>query len=1205
MRGYKQLSLTFMLIVFLTSCLSNFGLESDTSLDDELAGQILIWHTWHGQEQAALQELLDGFMELHPRVSIVEEFYDIASIEETYRYQIEAGLGPDILIAPASWAENLADERLIQDIGNREDVNLDIYLTAALDMLRYNNEVYGLPLSLNTQVLYYNKALLGPVSAEDNPSSNEEIITLIQQQQATITNTETLTALNQIVNQVATSETTPQALTPATTLDELLQQANHGQVVALPADFYNAFWGIQVFGGELFDDEERVVLNQGGFANWLGWLKKAAENPNIILNRNLDELNLLFTTGRATYYVGSTQEYPTLQEALGPENVGVVRLPGRQNKPAGPFLQAEALMFNQATTRNSTDLSLRLGQYLTNTEQQRKLALAVGKLPTNNRVDIDPRVSDVVAEFIAQSKTAVPVELKDIQKLTNLIDLGDDVYAQTLEGELSVGDAATTLTEQINEQYGLETVVTQQRDCEVAGTITFWSRWQDANGAALQEVVDAFMQQCPNTFITVEAVEAPELLNRYLESVEQGQVPDIILGNNFHINSLASQETLLNLSEQLDLDFSQRFIPLVEQAMLYQDNLYGVPIAINLTAIYYNSDLVDTPPVVLNDLLALASAENQIALPISFIDSYWGIAAFGESGQQPIFDEEGRFLLGELGLTEWLTWLKEAQTTPGMVLSSDKTALQELFISQQAGLLVGNTGQLNILQTELGVDKVGVVPLPSGSPLINVDTLLISPFSSPEQQAVALEFAQFMTDIESQEVLLAQTNKVPININVSTADHPAIDGFSEQANVATVLPNISQVQAMIDWGNVVYEQVLDNDITPEDAVLDFVNLVDATNGITVAETTTFEDCTEEGEITLWHSWSEVEQLTWQTVISDFIEVCPGIQLTPVAIPELTFTEQLTQTLEADSEIAPPDFFIGPHANLEDYQAASLIRDITPLIDGDKLIDFLPRAIAAFSRSGGEELYGLPQTISIPALYYNQDLVEEPATTFAGLLEQVEQDVSIAIPTGFYDLLWGASAFGCEPCLGGNLFDDQGELLLTNAELSAWREWLNAVDTSPQFVFSQDQAALQQRFLAGEVAYLVASPDFLNEAQEELGTANVGVISLPVGEAEQPSRQFLEVDGFYFVQGATDEQTSLSLRFAEFTTTEAQQTLLMQGANFIPTRNIALVTADDPIMNTFISEIDNTILLPIQNQRLLIEGSPIYGAFDNLTDDLAN
>ena len=256
--------------------------------------------------------------------------------------------------------------------------------------------------------------------------------------------------------------------------------------------------GVQPFGGPLFDGEGRVVLNQGGFANWLGWLKKAEENPNILLNRNPSELQELFMQGQAAYYIGSTEELPVLVEALGEDTVGVVRLPGRQDKAAGPFVQTEAILFSRVSTEQSRDIALRLGQYLTNTEQQRKLALNASKLPTNNRVKIDPRIAPIVAEFIAQSKTAVPISLADIDKLNSIGRIGTDTYGQVLEGEVSVGEAATVLTEQINEQYGLETVVVSGLDnCEVSGRLTVWNSWVGARAEVLRSLQDQFIRQCP------------------------------------------------------------------------------------------------------------------------------------------------------------------------------------------------------------------------------------------------------------------------------------------------------------------------------------------------------------------------------------------------------------------------------------------------------------------------------------------------------------------------------------------------------------------------------------------------------------------------------------------------------------------------------------------------------------------------------------
>lgn len=106
-----------------------------------------------------------------------------------------------------------------------------------------------------------------------------------------------------------------------------------------------------------------MVLNQGGLANWLGWLKKAQNNSNVILSRNQGELEQLFTTGKATYYIGNTDDFVTLQEALGAEVLGMIRLPGRRDKQAGPFLSVEAIMFNRNSTRRATNLAVQLAQY--------------------------------------------------------------------------------------------------------------------------------------------------------------------------------------------------------------------------------------------------------------------------------------------------------------------------------------------------------------------------------------------------------------------------------------------------------------------------------------------------------------------------------------------------------------------------------------------------------------------------------------------------------------------------------------------------------------------------------------------------------------------------------------------------------------------------------------------------------------------------
>ncbi|HFC11971.1 MAG TPA: extracellular solute-binding protein, partial [Anaerolineae bacterium] len=611
----KQLYSTLVWLLFFTLFLTSCRLldrKSDPSA--ELEGEILIWHTWDGVQQAVLEELFDNFSELFPGVTIVGERFAPDNLQAAFKEQAVLGLGPDILIASADWAQDLHQQGLVKDIQSA-DLATDEFLANALGVLQNEDDLFGLPFTLNTFALYYNRSLLNPQRSQSE--SDAELAQLVQAQQAEITNTATLQTLDNLLTQFASERSEP--LQPPANLEELLQQANAGHKVAMRSDFYGAFWGIQAFGGQLFDAENRVILNQGGFANWLSWLKRAGDNPNVILNRRSRTSTDLFINGDVTYYVGLTTDFPILQEALGAENVGVARLPGRQNKPAGPLLEVEAIMFSRAATDTSYAISLRLAQYLTSNEQQKELALLAGKLPTNNQVRIDPRVSPVMAEFIAQGRTAVPIRLENRTIMSDILKLGNDFYALVLDGEIGVVEAANSLTQQVNDTFGLETLVASALDaCDVTGTVALWHSWSGKKEEALIATRDAFIKGCPEANILLVKLEQTELFDRLSSDGESRKPPALILGVNQWIIDLASQGIIRDIDAQIDPDFLQRYAPVVERAARFNTRVYGIPVNLDVAALYYNTRMVEDPPAVLDDVLTFATPDTPFAMPLGF-----------------------------------------------------------------------------------------------------------------------------------------------------------------------------------------------------------------------------------------------------------------------------------------------------------------------------------------------------------------------------------------------------------------------------------------------------------------------------------------------------------------------------------------------------------------------------------------------------------
>jgi maltose-binding protein MalE len=382
-------------LAILLTVLIFLGCGTTTSRDTGPRGQILVWHGWSGPEAEILDQLLDQFMVIYPEVTIIQESKPLAEIGDVFLDQAKLGMGPDILIAPARWEPGLAEAGVIQKLDEQE-IDTSAYLPALVQQLRTSTGLYALPLSAHTYALYYNKTKVDE---------------------------------------------------PPATLAELLDRAAQGQLVALETSFYGAVWGVQAFGGQLFDQQGRVVPDQEGFGDWLVWLKKAQSEPNVIMSADEGQLFDLFRDNRVAYYVGGSNRLVELQQVLGSEVVGAAPLPAGPRQPAAPFLQAEALMFNAASTPGQTILAILLARFLTNEAQQTRLARQAGRVPANARVRIDARVAPAIAGFIAQSKTAVPLPVSTLGLQTMLA--GDQIYVQTLEGVLEPAEATRELTRRL------------------------------------------------------------------------------------------------------------------------------------------------------------------------------------------------------------------------------------------------------------------------------------------------------------------------------------------------------------------------------------------------------------------------------------------------------------------------------------------------------------------------------------------------------------------------------------------------------------------------------------------------------------------------------------------------------------------------------------------------------------------------------------
>jgi maltose-binding protein MalE len=305
------------------------------------SGRIVLWHSWGSGAGDALAAILSSFQAEYPQVTVDTLFVADTDLPKAYADAVLAGSGPDLLLAPTWWLSDFVDLGVVQPLDmSVEPATLDSFWPAAVDNLRWEGQLYGLPTDFELVSLFVNTAL-----APGGP--------------------------------------------PATTADMLAQaQVAPAQGAGLYNSLYHLYWGLPAYGGRLFDDNGAVVLDQGGdVAGYLRWLRDMSKTQGSYVDTDYGMLLDRFKKGEFAYFVDGPWAIDELSATLG-TNLAVASLPAGPLGPAQPWLHADGVMLNPRSAPEQQRLALLFAEHLTNVESGTALASLGKRLPANRNVAI-------------------------------------------------------------------------------------------------------------------------------------------------------------------------------------------------------------------------------------------------------------------------------------------------------------------------------------------------------------------------------------------------------------------------------------------------------------------------------------------------------------------------------------------------------------------------------------------------------------------------------------------------------------------------------------------------------------------------------------------------------------------------------------------------------------------------------------------------
>ena len=369
----------------------------------EPAGRIVLWHSWGSGDGDALASILSGFQARYPKMTVDTLFVADTDLPKAYADAVLAGTGPDLVLAPTWWLSDFVDLGVVQQLDMSVDqATLDQYWPAAVDNLRWNGQLYGLPTDFELVSLFVNTALA--------PNGG-----------------------------------------PATMADMLAQaQAAPTQGAGLYNSLYHLFWGLGAYGGRLFDDSGAVVLDQGGdVAGYLAWLRQMSQTQGTYVDTDYGMLLDRFKKGEFAYFVDGPWAIGDLSAALG-TNLAVAGLPAGPSGPAQPWLHADGVMLNPREAPEQQRLALLFAEYLTSAESGSALASQARRLPANRNAVIGD--NPLLQGFMNQAANAQ--SMPNRPEMEQVWGYAGDMVIKVVDGN---ADPAATVKETaalINEANG-------------------------------------------------------------------------------------------------------------------------------------------------------------------------------------------------------------------------------------------------------------------------------------------------------------------------------------------------------------------------------------------------------------------------------------------------------------------------------------------------------------------------------------------------------------------------------------------------------------------------------------------------------------------------------------------------------------------------------------------------------------------------------
>ncbi len=297
----------------------------------------------------------------------------------------------------------------------------------------------------------------------------------------------------------------------------------------------------------------------------------------------------------------------------------------------------------------------------------------------------------------------------------------------------------------------------------------FWLYTRDeAISNLLNRFARDFEAENPTIRINLTIIDWADGHDAIKKAFTDGNAPDISVIGSRWVPEFVSLGYIEPLDKYMSLDFRARFIPiLINNGALYQNRIFGLPVATSVRALYYNKDIfsaagVKEPPQTWDDLLAAGKAINALNRGIYGFglqggggletNTYFYYFVWGNGGSLYNASMTASALndptsVKALEFLQQMVQESATQPDPTSKAFERRRNLEDMFQAGKLGMVISGPWLAPRLRQEAPGVNFGIVPIPyRATPATYgvIDALVMT--SASQHKTEAWSFLKFLYD---------------------------------------------------------------------------------------------------------------------------------------------------------------------------------------------------------------------------------------------------------------------------------------------------------------------------------------------------------------------------------------------------------------------------------------------------------------------------